>query len=171
MAYFNYAIAEFVNFRSQNNSLKVSKKQGYQNLFFCCKRGYDGNKKALEVIQSDMHKPNKIKYLLGLKSVCTYVKGHKTLVKKMEQPRPLFHLYWSFQTRITIFTTNKCEKMSIQYMVRGFEPMTFGTWVSSHKHKTRAPSLTRHLLPMMAFHSFASLCSGFKTSFWKMKTN
>ena len=33
----------------------------------------------------------------------------------------------SFQTNITIVTTNKCEKMSIQYTVLGFEPTTFGT--------------------------------------------
>ena len=30
--------------------------------------------------------------------------------KKIGQPRPLFHLFSSFQTQITIFTTNKCEK-------------------------------------------------------------
>ena len=29
---------------------------------------------------------------------------------KMGQPRPLFRLFSSFQTNITIFTTNKCEK-------------------------------------------------------------
>ena len=28
----------------------------------------------------------------------------------MGQPRPLFHLFSSFQTNITIFTANKCEK-------------------------------------------------------------
>ena len=33
-------------------------------------------------------------------------------------------------------------KMSIQYMVPRFEPMTFGMWVSSHNHKTRAPAPT-----------------------------
>ena len=31
--------------------------------------------------------------------------------------------------------------MSIQYTVPGFEPTTFGTWVSSHNHLTRAPTL------------------------------
>ena len=32
---------------------------------------------------------------------------------------------WSFQTNIiTIFTTNKCDKMSIQHTVSGFEPTT-----------------------------------------------
>ena len=45
-----------------------------------------------------------------------------------------FHLFSSFQTNIKIFKTIKCEKMSIQYTVLGFEPMTFGTWVSSHNH-------------------------------------
>ena len=45
----------------------------------------------------------------------------------------LFFVYFrSFQTNITIFTI--CEKMSIQYTVLGFEPTTFGTWVSSHNH-------------------------------------
>ena len=40
----------------------------------------------------------------------------------MVQSRPLFVYFWSYQTNIvTIFTTNICEKMSIQYMVLGFE--------------------------------------------------
>ena len=39
----------------------------------------------------------------------------------------LFFVYFrSFRAKITIFTTNICEKMSTQYMVTGFEPMTFG---------------------------------------------
>ena len=41
--------------------------------------------------------------------------------------RPLFHLFLSFQNQIIIFTTNKCEKMSIQYTVLGFKLTTFGT--------------------------------------------
>ena len=32
-------------------------------------------------------------------------------------------------------------KMSIQYMVPGFELTTFGTWVFSHNHYTRAAAL------------------------------
>ena len=40
---------------------------------------------------------------------------------------PLFRLFSSFQTNISILTTNKCEKMSIQYTLLGFIPMTFGT--------------------------------------------
>ena len=31
--------------------------------------------------------------------------------------------------------------MYIQYTVLGFELTTFGTWVSSHNHKTSAPAL------------------------------
>ena len=55
--------------------------------------------------------------------------------------RPLFRLFLCFQTNITILTANKCEKMSIQYTVLGFEPTTFRKWVSSHNHLTRAPPL------------------------------
>ena len=41
----------------------------------------------------------------------------------MGQPRPLFCLFSSFQqTNITIFTTNICEKMSIQYTVLDSNP-------------------------------------------------
>ena len=46
----------------------------------------------------------------------------------------LFFIYFVFSKNITIFASNKCEKMSIQYKVLGFEPTTFGTWVSSHNH-------------------------------------
>ena len=45
----------------------------------------------------------------------------------MGHSRPLFHLFSSFQTNITIITANKCDKMSIQYLVLGFEPTNFGT--------------------------------------------
>ena len=41
-----------------------------------------------------------------------------------------FHLFSSFQTNSTIFTTSKC----IQYTVLRFEPTTLGTWVSFHYH-------------------------------------
>ena len=47
---------------------------------------------------------------------------------KKNGPTPAsFNLFSSFQTHITIFTPNKCEKMSIQYTVPGFKLMTFGT--------------------------------------------
>ena len=45
----------------------------------------------------------------------------------MGHRRPLFRLFSSFKTDITIFITNVCEKMSIQYLVLGFEPTTFRT--------------------------------------------
>ena len=43
----------------------------------------------------------------------------------MGQPRPLFNLFSSFQTHITIFTTNKCEKCtsSIQYRDSNSQPL------------------------------------------------
>ena len=34
-------------------------------------------------------------------------------------------------------------KISIQYLVPGFELTNFGTWVSSHNHYTRAPALLK----------------------------
>ena len=52
--------------------------------------------------------------------------------------------FWSFQTNIiTNFTTNWCEKNSIQYMVPGLEPMT--SW---HDYP---PITTRPGLPQFLF--------------------
>ena len=51
--------------------------------------------------------------------------------QKMGHSRPLFLLFSSFQTNITIFTTNICEKL---YKEQGCEPTTFRTWVYSHNH-------------------------------------
>ena len=56
----------------------------------------------------------------------------KEALLKIGHPRTLFSFFRLFQTNITNFTTNKCEKMSIQYMAPRFKPTTFGTWVSSH---------------------------------------
>ena len=42
----------------------------------------------------------------------------------------------------TIFTTNPCEKMSIQYMALGFEPTTFRSWGITLNHLTRALNFT-----------------------------
>ena len=44
---------------------------------------------------------------------------------KMGQPWPLFCLFSSFHTNITILTANKCEKMSIQHLAPGFELTPF----------------------------------------------
>ena len=45
---------------------------------------------------------------------------------KMGQPRHLFHLFSSFQTHITIFTNNKCEKNF--HPVYGDEIQTHDLW-------------------------------------------
>ena len=66
--------------------------------------------------------------------------------------RLLFDLFLCFQTHITIFSTNKCEKMSIQFTVLGFELTTFGILVSSRPWNLVCRSLLtffHHLL-----HSF-----------------
>ena len=45
--------------------------------------------------------------------------------KNMGQPRPLFHLFSSFQINITIFIADIYGKMSIKYMELGFKLTTF----------------------------------------------
>ena len=45
----------------------------------------------------------------------------------MGQPLTFFVYFQSFQANNTIFTTNQCEKMTIQYTALGFEPMTSQT--------------------------------------------
>ena len=77
----------------------------------------------------------------------TNANGGKTSVFfKMGQTQPLFIYFRSLQTHIAISTTNKCEIMSIQYTVPGFELTTFGTRVSSHNHKARAPALLSQIV-------------------------
>ena len=44
--------------------------------------------------------------------------------KKMNRPGLFFVYFWSFQTNNTMFTTNQCEKMSIQYTAPEFKPTT-----------------------------------------------
>ena len=55
---------------------------------------------------------------LCLQLLFTFFMGHH---------RPLFPLFSSFQTNMTIFTTNICENMCFQYTALGLEPMTFRT--------------------------------------------
>ena len=50
-----------------------------------------------------------------------------SIIFKMGQSRPLFNLFLVFANKHYNFTTNICEKISIQYTVPGFEPPTFGT--------------------------------------------
>ena len=47
--------------------------------------------------------------------------------KKWANAGLFFIYFWSFQTNNTIFTTNICENMSIQFTVPGFEHTTFRT--------------------------------------------
>ena len=42
-------------------------------------------------------------------------------------PASFSFIFGLFKQTLQIFTTNICEKMSIQYTVLGFEPTTFGT--------------------------------------------
>ena len=58
--------------------------------------------------------------------------SYQTLLK-MGHPRPLFHLFSSFRTNITILTTNICEIFYV-HPAPGFEPTSFGRQVSSHNH-------------------------------------
>ena len=50
-----------------------------------------------------------------------------TFLKKWANPGLFFIYFWSILTNITIFTTNLCEKMPIQYKGPGLEPTSFGT--------------------------------------------
>ena len=42
----------------------------------------------------------------------------------------------------------KNVQISIQYMAPGFEPTNFQTWVITHNHKTRAPTLYRFFVSL-----------------------
>ena len=84
----------------------------------------------------------------------------------MGQSRPLFRLFSVFSKKINFNTNMCCEKMAIQYTVPGFEPTTFGTWVSSHNHWTRAPSqdfnssiALQLRIPLESFHVIFSFRS------------
>ena len=58
----------------------------------------------------------------------TPVIGKGFFLKKWDNPGLFFISFWSFQTNIiTIFTTNQCEQISIQYAAPGYEPTTFCT--------------------------------------------
>ena len=60
-------------------------------------------------------------------------------LKKLGQPRPLFRLFSVFSNKQYKFYNKSMWKnvMSIQYPAPGFEPTTFGTWVSSPPITTR----------------------------------
>ena len=63
----------------------------------------------------------------------------KQLTLKMGHPRPLFRSFSSFQTNITIFTTNKCEKCPSSILCWDSNP-----WPSEHESP---PMTTRPRLP------------------------
>ena len=51
-------------------------------------------------------------------------------LKKWANPGLFSFIFGHLKQTLQIFTTNRFEKMSIQYT----EHTTFGTWVSSHNH-------------------------------------
>ena len=58
----------------------------------------------------------------------------------MGQHRPLYHLFSVFLISVQL-KQRKMSNWSFYYLARGFEPMTSWTWVSSHNHWTRAPTM------------------------------
>ena len=66
--------------------------------------------------------------------------------KKNRPTMASFSFIFVFSNTHYNFPTNKCENMSIQNTVPGFELTAFGTWVSSHYHKTKAPALPNDIL-------------------------
>ena len=49
--------------------------------------------------------------------------------------------------------------MCIQNLVSGFKLTTFGTWVSSHNHQTRAPTQIYNVLNIEIYFSiFVNMC-------------
>ena len=86
-------------------------------------------------------------------------------LKKMGQPRPLFRSFSVFSNKQYNFYNKSMWKnvMSIQYPAPGFELTTFGMWVSSHNHQTRAPALFQlslaNVLRAYLGHSIWKFCT------------
>ena len=68
----------------------------------------------------------------------------------MDNPRPLLIYFRSFQTNITILTTNIFEKMLWPSSIwrRDSNPRPSELQVSSHDHYTRAPAHRREILQL-----------------------
>ena len=49
-------------------------------------------------------------------------------------PASFIIYFWSFSHKHYNFYNNICEKLSIQYLLPGFEPTTSWAWVSCHNH-------------------------------------
>ena len=66
-----------------------------------------------------------------VKTIITCLEVENISFKNRPIPASFIICFWSFQTNIiSIFTSNICAKMSIQYTVLEFEHTTFGIWVS-----------------------------------------
>ena len=81
--------------------------------------------------------------------VCTKDFKSISILFKMGQPRPIFHLFLVFSNKRRYNFYNKSmwkNVMSIQYKALWFEPTTFRIWASSHNHQTMAPALFQYFL-------------------------
>ena len=63
----------------------------------------------------------------SLHYICPFAAFKHFVIYQWDIPGLFFILFLSFQTNITYFTTNIWGKMSIQYMLLGFELATFRT--------------------------------------------
>ena len=82
-----------------------------------------------------------------------------TRFKEKCQSPASFCLFSSFQTNVTFFTTNMCEKCPLSIWCWESNPQHFRTWVSSHNHWTSAPAhwwptFVRDIWPRMAESNF-----------------
>ena len=93
----------------------------------------------------ELHRLPRLSFYLviGIPSVLPKLNSHDSKCFLIHQRRPLLLFIFGLfkQTSSQYFTTNTCEKMSIQYTVPGFKPRTFITWVSSNNYLTSAPTL------------------------------
>ena len=64
-------------------------------------------------------------------------------LKKWSNPGLFFVYFWSFQTNIPNFYNKYMWKFFPSSIRCRDSNLTFGTWVSSHNHYTRAPALNR----------------------------
>ena len=73
-------------------------------------------------------------------------------MKNGQTPATFSFIFDLFKQTIQFFTTNQCEKniMSIQYMVPGFEPMTFGHECPPITTRPGLPPLKRSCLRLLS---------------------
>ena len=131
------------NNKNQSNSFFCKKNNGPTPASFCLfsfffkQKFYRTNCRLQRDSNLDCRKASTL-------TTCPQPYGPSTdriVLKRWANPGLFYHLFSVFSNKHHYnFTTNVCEKMSIQYTVPGFEPTAFGTWVSSHNHYTRAPA-------------------------------